>query len=183
MKRISLILVFSIATVLLFARQGATQEEGELLTQEEFAVELVKSMRLDAWLPTAALPRDCVDLLETIGIAPLRGWRNKELLEQEDYLVVLAKAHGKEGMLHERAYAVENKNIEIINAKWQEAKQKTGKWPSLENLLNDKTYFPDGAPQSPYGLIYQDVNNDKKVDAHLLSVVHLIRLRAAFSTQ
>ena len=83
------------------------------LTQEEFAVELVKSMGLVGWLPVAALPSDCVVLLENIGIAPLTGWDHHALLSEEDYMVILAMAHGKEQSLHEKAEAVEKKNSEV----------------------------------------------------------------------
>lgn len=164
-------------------RHCFADEPPERLTQEEFAVELVKGMHLENSLPTAALAGDCVDLLERIGISPLGGWDNKALLAQEDYLVVMAKAHGKESMLHKRAMAVEEKNIDVINKKWQESYEKTGRWPSLPELLADKNYFPEGAPESPYGLAYQDRNNDHKVDRHFLPVTSLLKLRENLSSQ
>ncbi len=157
------------------------QEMGEQLTQEAFAVELVKSMKLQSALPTAALAGDCVDLLERVGIAPLNGWKNKELITQEEYMVVMAKAHGKEAMLHDRAVAIEQKNIDVINKKWQESYEKQGKWVSLSELLNDKGYFPEGPLTSPYGLAYEDKNADHKVDQHTLTVADLIKLREHFA--
>ncbi len=160
------------------------RDEGKVdkaLTQEQFAVEMVRDMRLDGALPTAALPADCVELLERLGIAPLNGWNNKALLAQEDYLVILAKARGKESMLHERAVAVEDKNRDVIDKKWQESFERAGRWVSLDELMSNKDYFPDGPLKSPYGLKYEDRDRDHKVDPHQVPVVGLIRLREFFS--
>lgn len=158
-------------------------QAGERLTQEEFAVELVKLMKLDGRLPTAALSSDCITFLEKLGIMPLSGWDAKALLNQEDYLVVLAKIHGKEKMLHERAAAVEEKNIQVINQKWKESQDKDKRWPPLKELLKDKRYFPNGPPMSPYGFKYRDRNNDHKVDMPFLPISALMDLRDALSTQ
>lgn len=175
------ILILSTTIALGCAANGFAQEMSERLTQEEFAVELVKSMKLQSALPTAALASDCVDILERIGIAPLNGWKNKELITEEEYMVVMAKAHGKEAMLHDRAVAIEQKNIEVIDKKWQESYDKNGHWVSLNELLNDKNYFPEGPIKSPYGLAYEDKNGDHKVDAHTLTVADLIKLREHFT--
>lgn len=150
--------------------------EFKRITQEEFALELVKGIRVENYLPTSALKSDCVDLLERFGIAPLKGWKNKEFLTQEDYLVVMGKMRGKEGLINQRAIAVERKNHEIINQKWREAFQKRANWPSLNELLSDKEFFPDGPPQSPYGLKYEDRNSDHVLDEPFLPVAILIKL-------
>lgn len=162
---------------------AGAEEFSERMTQEQFAVELVKNMGLQKRLPTAALPGDCVDLLASFAIEPLKGWRNKEYLIQEDYLVVMAKVHGKEGLIHKRAIVVEEKNIEVINRKWQESYQATQKWVSLNDLLNDKNYFPSGPPRSPYGIAYKDENNDHRVDPHFLPIINLIQIRESLSSQ
>ncbi|MFH1359450.1 MAG: hypothetical protein ABIJ41_00240 [Candidatus Omnitrophota bacterium] len=157
------------------------QEASERLTQEEFACEMIKTMNLDSRLPLAALPGDCVDVLEGFGIAPMTGWDNKAYLSQEDYLVILSKAEGKEAMLYKTANAVEKKNAEVINQKWQESYQKTKKWMSLSELMEDKNYFPKGAPKSPFGVRYRDRNNDHKVDEPFLPIVGLIEMRELLS--
>jgi len=175
------IILCAIFGLLYFAPTVKAEELEETLTQEQFAVEIVRNMNLEGALPTAALPSDCVDMLERMGISPLNGWNNKALLAQEDYLVVLTKAHGRETLLHERAMAVEKKNVEIIDRKWQESYEKTGRWVSLDDLLHDKNYFPDGALKSPYDLKYEDKNGDHKVDLHRVPVVGLIRFRELFS--
>ena len=164
------VFLFSFLSVNIFA-----EEIGERLTQEQFAVELVKAVKLSSFLPTAALPSDCVSFLERLGIAPFGGWKNKALMTQEDYLVVMAKIHGKEGLVFEKAALVEEKNIAIINQKWQEAYDKSGRWMPLVELLRDKTYFPQGALESPYKLSYEDKNNDHKVDPHFYPAAFFVK--------
>ena len=186
MTRRSITVLVMVTAVFICAKPLWAQEEQvpqEPLTHEEFAIELVKNLHLEGQLPTAALAGDCIDLLERIGIAPLSGWEPKANLSEEDYLVVIAKAHGKEDLLHKRAMAVEEKNIDVINKKWQESYDNTGRWVSLDELLADKNYFPDGALQSPYKLEYEDRNNDHKVDPHFLPIVSLMKLREILSQQ
>ncbi|MBM3251987.1 MAG: hypothetical protein FJZ11_04310 [Candidatus Omnitrophica bacterium] len=142
-------------------------QEDKAVTQEQFAVELVKNMNLQDQLPVAALPSDCVALLESIGISPLNGWNRKALLTEDDYTVIIAKAVGKENLVDQKAALVCHKRIEIIDERWQENPNLT-----LEELLHNKDIFPNGSPQCPYGLKYQDKNNDHKVDQHYHPVVY-----------
>ncbi|MFA5060583.1 MAG: hypothetical protein WC676_08155 [Candidatus Omnitrophota bacterium] len=178
-------LLFAAVATLIFLGSALAQdqEEPQRLTQEEFAVELVRQMRMDQLLPTAALPSDCVELLDRIGIAPLKGWNHKAFLTREEYLVIMAKAHGREGIVHEKAVSVEEKNREVINVKWQEAQQKSGQWLSLDELLNNREYFPQGAPKSPYGVKYKDANGDHKVDPLFLPIADLIKMTEIFSSR
>lgn len=162
---------------------GERALEDRPLTQEEFAVELVDIMQLNELLPPAALPGDYTHLLDRLGVAPLNGWDNKAFLTREDYLVIIGKAQGKESLVHQRAVAIEQKNIETINRKWQQAYDETGSWPTLQELLNNPTYFPNGAPKSPYGLTYKDVNGNHKVDPAFLPAAGLIELREFLSTK
>ena len=113
MKKIILI----IGLVIICSSTVFAQEQR--LTQEEFACETVEIMKIEYLLPVAALASDCVDVLEDLGISPLKGWRRKEFLSREDYFVLVGKAQGKEGLVHKRAYDVEIKNIEFIDKKWQ----------------------------------------------------------------
>src|SRR3989338_9378125 len=98
MKRI-LTFILTIIVAIFTAGNVLAQALSERLTQEEFAVELVKNLKLEGVLPTAALPGDCVNLLERLGVAPLTGWKNKSFLSREDYLVIIAKTQGKEAMV------------------------------------------------------------------------------------
>jgi Tfp pilus assembly protein FimT len=55
-------------------------------------------------------------------------------------------------------------NIDIINTQWEAKRLETGDYGSLNKLLNDTDYFPDGAPESPFGQAYKDKNGDHRVD-------------------
>jgi hypothetical protein len=162
---------------------GEKDLEDQPLTQEEFATELVDIMQLEELLPVAALPSDYTHLLDRLGVAPLNGWDNKAFLTREDYLVIIGKAQGKEGVVHRRAVAIEQKNIDAINQKWQQAYDQTGSWPSLSELLNNPAYFPHGAPKSPYGITYKDVNGNHQVDPIFLPAADLMELREFLSTE
>ena len=176
---LTILSLFLVSTLKVFAQDF---EEGKKVTQEEFAVEMVKVLDIEDLLPTAALANDCVDLLNSLGIAPLKGWHPKEFLNQEDYLVIVGKAQGKEGVVHKRATEIEEKNIEIINQKWREAYEAEDQWIPLSKLLKDKKYFPNGAPKSPYGITYKDANGDHRVDHFLAPVAKLQQIRQAFSS-
>ena len=167
----------------ILASNSVFAQEEKPLTQEQFAVELVKAMKLQNLLPKAPLPRDAVKLLDHLGIAPMTGWKNKELLGREDYLVIIGKAQGKENLVHQRALEVEEKNIEIINAKWQQAFDEEKKWPSLSELLKSEKFFPKGAPKSPYGIKYRDTNGDHKIDPYFSPIASLIEIRESLSTR
>ena len=173
--------VYALGTNSLILAQPALSEENPL-TQEQFAVELVKLLKIENLLPLAALPSDCVNLLESYAISPLKGWDNKSLLKQEDYLVLVGIVQGKEQMIHQRAVQAEEANIEIINKQWEKAQVDSGRWLSLNELLNSKEYFPNGAPQSPYGVKYSDKNNDHKVDAFQIPVAKLVDIRQFLAT-
>lgn len=174
MKKLFLIIFLFALSVSVQAQESPVDDR---LTQEAFAVELVKIMDLEDRLPVSSLPRDSVNLLDGLGISPLDGWMPKEFLNQEDYLVLIGKAQGKEGLVHKRAIQVERKNMDLINEKWKSAYEATKVWPSLEQLLNDKEYFPNGAPQSPYGIKYADRNRDHKVDPYFSPLADLSKIR------
>jgi competence protein ComGC len=55
-------------------------------------------------------------------------------------------------------------NIDIINTQWEAKKLETGEYGSLNQLLDDEEYFPDGAPVSPFGTEYKDKDGDHRVD-------------------
>ena len=72
--------------------------------------------------------------------------------------------------------------MEIINEMWKESYDQTGKWMPLSELLKDKTYFPDGAPKSPYGHPYKDANGDHKVDPYFSPMAALVGFRQSLTT-
>ena len=141
------------------------EEEFEKITEGEFAVRLVKMMRLERSLPPAPLQADYVDLLERVGISPLRGWDQDRLLTRDNYAIIIAMAAGKEKLVWEKSQEVCDHNVEAINSRW-ELKRDLDKRPTvtLEEVLEDKIYFPEGSPQCPYGRPYRAV--DGKVKKH-----------------
>jgi len=172
------ILVLTIICLSLLS--GATcfaQGFEERVTQEEFAADLVKKMKLDNWLPTAALASDCVNLLEKLGISPLKGWDKKAYLTEEDYLVVLTKAYGKEGDVHENAVMVEGRMKDEINDKWQKSYDDLGHWLLIDELMSNEKYFPEGPLNSPYGNKFEDLDGDHLVDQDDPAVVGLMKLK------
>ena len=83
--------------------------------------------------------------------------------------------------MHRRAAEVEEKIIEEINKRWQESYQREGRWLSLDELLTDKKYFPDGPPQGPYRHKYKDTDGNHKVDHPFTPIVGLMKLRRLIS--
>ncbi|RKY03496.1 hypothetical protein DRP77_06000 [Candidatus Poribacteria bacterium] len=57
-------------------------------------------------------------------------------------------------------------NIALINTVWELDYIKNGEWRDLDDLLNDKNYFPDGPPKCPFGDPYEDKDGDHRVDPH-----------------
>ena len=57
-------------------------------------------------------------------------------------------------------------NIALINTMWELKYIRTGEYGTLDELLNDPNYFPDGPPQCPFGDPYEDTDGDHRVDPH-----------------
>jgi hypothetical protein len=142
-------------------------EEFGKITEGEFAVRLVKMMRLERSLPSAPLQADYVDLLEMIGLSPLIGWDQDRLLTRDNYAIIIAMAAGKEKLVWEKAQEVCDHNVEAINNRW-ELKRDLDRRPSvsLKEILEDKTYFPAGPPKCPYGRPYRAIDGKVKKHSH-----------------
>ncbi len=158
MRRKVICLVLVTGVVLSLLCNLAFAQQAKAFTQELFAVELVKNMKLQDHLPIAALASDCVDLLDNLGISPLKGWDRNALLTEEDYTVIIAKAVGKEGVVYAKSVEICKKNVELINKHWQEHSDLT-----LSALFDNKDIFPAGRPECPYGLAYKQKGQKKKV--------------------
>ncbi len=47
-------------------------------------------------------------------------------------------------------------NVDLINSQIELYYANEGEWPAdLDTILNDADYFPDGAPECPFGTAYQ----------------------------
>lgn len=158
-------------------------EERQKLTQEKFAEIMVKNMKLQNRLPLAALPSDSVDLLESLGISPLKGWRRKSFLTQGDYVTIIAKASGKERVVYKNAVDVCQCNENFINQQWKENYRISGNWISLSQFFKNKEIFPYGTPLCPFGLKYEDKDGDHIVDHHYHSAANLLRASKSTSAK
>lgn len=159
-----------------FAQEKASQPE---MTEGQFSMQLVKLMKLERLLPPAPSVYDHVSLLEQFGIAPLGGWKPKQNLSREDYVVILAFAAGKEKVVYEKAQEACDRNIEVINARWDLKRELEGKPVTLEELYKDSVYFPKGAPVCPYRKVYRDKNGDLKVERHKHEGYGLVKRKLA----
>ena len=160
-------IIFALILVLFLSFSYCQQKEEEFqrVTEGEFAVRLVKLMGIERRLPPAPLRADYIEVLESIGIAPLKGWHEDKILTRENYAVIMALAAGKEKLVWDKAQEVCDRNVEAINSRW-ELKRKLDRRPNvtLEELIKDKTYFPEGPPMCPYCKPYKD--KDGKVEKH-----------------
>ena len=57
-------------------------------------------------------------------------------------------------------------NVDVINTQIELYKANTGSWPSaLTDVTGNQDYFPDGAPECPYGTAYA-LGTNNRVTAH-----------------
>ena len=165
-RDISIVVIIAIALFMLiqsavFSQQAPTAAGEKKLTQAEFAKNLCKTMRLGRSLPLAPTAKDYFDILYSYGIAPLTGWRVEKDLTEEDYVVIMAFAAGEGKLVVDTAKEACNRYADIITKKWKLYYDIEGRWPTLDELLADKNYFPYGPPLCPYRKAYKE---DKKDD-------------------
>ena len=148
-----------------FFLYGQTPEESQI-TEGEFAVEIVAVMKLKRLLPPAATQEDCITLLEGLGVSPLMGWDPERILTDENRLVIINIAAGRENLVKERAREDCDNNVSLINTQWQLKYDLEKKWGTLEELLEDRVYFPEGPPVCLYGKKYISKDGEHKVEPH-----------------
>ena len=138
--------------------------ESKNITQGELAVILVHSIGLESELPTAPILGDYIKLLEKNGIRPLGGWVRNKMVTNGDFAVVLACAMGIDMRLISPQEICEVTIREHIQKMWEVQYRRDGYRENLEDLLQDRRFFPDGPPKSPYGYPYVDKDGDYIVD-------------------
>ena len=138
-------------------------EESKDVTQGGLAVILTRCMGLESELPKAPIQDDYIKTLDKNGIRPLGGWDQKKLLTNGDFAVILVHALGLDNKLvsAEEAY---DRGREYIEKMWKIQYEQDGYRKSLENLLEDKRFFPKGPPESPFGYKYVDKDGDYAID-------------------
>lgn len=78
-------------------------EEWPQVRQGEYARRVVQALKIERELPLANNEKDCIALLESYGISPLKGWAKEALLSKDDYTAVVLKIQGEEKYLHKVA--------------------------------------------------------------------------------
>lgn len=86
----------------------------DTMRQGEYAMLLVKGIRvkdriafsLQSQLPRAYSEDDCIRVLESFGVSPLRGWDRDAILTKSDYTAIMYKLTGKEKLVHKVAQEI-----------------------------------------------------------------------------
>lgn len=120
-----------------------------------FARQMVKTLRLEEELPLTATEEDCIRLLKSYGITPLKGWDRFGPVTEDVYTVVIGKATGQEYLVQVKAQEVCDQIVKLLNVEWSLLYVETGRYPILEKLITDKSIFPSDEPRCPYGVAYQ----------------------------
>lgn len=128
------------------ASEGAQRPAPRIVTEGEFAVDLVRTLGLEFLLPLGATQLDYVRVLEQQGIQPLRGWDVRRTLTRDAFNEAIIRARGDEAILFQ--YAQDR----------------------CDNAVYYANRFARGssqdAPACPFGLPFQDRNRDERIDAH-----------------
>ncbi len=134
------------------------------IKQGNLAAILVTGMGLEARLPVAPSSADYTRLLDKEGVRPLGGWAPNKELTTGDLAVILVYAIGADRKLASPEEIV-TENLNYIQNMWDIQYGRDGRWESLEKLLLDRRFFPDGPPADPYGYQYTDADGDYIIDA------------------
>ena len=156
----SVFLVFSFMTCL------CAEDDSAQVSQGQFATQLVKLLNLESSLPAAPLMNDYVSALESIGITPLSGWKPREILTDEDYIVIISKISGQEREVYKTGVQFCDKMVSIINDTWKDQCSRDGQCEPMEQLLKDDRYFHAAQPRCPFGDSYHSIKGKNQVKHH-----------------
>ena len=147
-------------------QQAAAPQKPQQLTEGQFATQLSQLLKVRRYLPMTYTVYDTMNLMEAIGIEPLDGWHPNRPLTPENYVILLSLTLGKGDAIKEKAQEICDQTADYINARWALQFQKDGNWAPLDQLLKDKTYFPQGIPPCPYRAPYRAKKGDHTVLHH-----------------
>lgn len=125
------------------------------LRQGVFARQLVKRLELENELPLTATEEDCIRVLKSYGITPLKGWDRFGPVTEDVYAVVMGKATGQEYIVQVKAQEVCDQIVKLLNVEWVLHYVENGRYPILEKLITDKSIFPSVEPRCPFGVAYK----------------------------
>ncbi len=137
----------------------------QYITQGNFSILVCRAMGIEKQLPITSLPIAYARMLERLKIAPLEEWRVDKILTNGDMAVILARALGLEDEVLKKIEKCKD-NIFKIEQAWAFQFQKNGYLRPLSDLLNDRSYFTEGAPRCPFGLKYEDAGDKHKIVPH-----------------
>lgn len=150
------------------------------VTQGEFAIQLVNILNLQSYLPPAPDVEDYISVLELFGIVPLKGWHSRQVLLEEDYIVIVSKLSGQEREVYRTGVEFCNKVTSTINEAWEDQKKTDGEYESLDKLFQDPRYFAGEIPACPFGHSYQVKKGTHQVKRHHHLQKFLTSLRFGF---
>lgn len=93
---VSLLLAVSMSATAFAAPVGAEGDNGENITQGDFAQMMVKMLGLYRYLPPDPTDGECFAILMVNQIVPADGWQKKEPLTRGDLAMVVIKAMGEQ---------------------------------------------------------------------------------------
>ncbi len=138
-------------------------DESKGITQGDLAIIIVRSAGLESELPIAPVKDDYITLLNSKGIRPLTGWDKNRMVVTGDFAAILVHALGLDIKLVSAQEACD-RAIENINKMWELQSRLDGYRKNLDDLLQDRRFFPKGPPESPLGHKYVDRDKNYAVD-------------------
>ena len=159
-------ITLALSTVTAKAAEDITSHminESKEMTEGELAVILVNSMGIESKLPIAPMSDDYISILDSDGIRPLSGWVAEKTLTTGVFAEIMACAIGVNTRLIS-PIEICNEERGHIQKMWDAQYKQDGRHESLEKLLQDKRFFPNGPPMNPYGYEYTDKNGAYTVD-------------------
>jgi len=121
------------------------------IRQGTFARQLVRSLGWQYRLPLTATEQQCMNLLDRLGISPLKGWDRFAPLTEDDYAVVMGLAQGEEHLVHSKAQEVCDRIVKDLNVQWALHFAQNRRYPILEKLITEKSAFDKERYSCPYG--------------------------------
>ncbi|MBI1871365.1 MAG: hypothetical protein HYS07_09260 [Chlamydiae bacterium] len=176
MRKITKLFLMGFVTIS-FAKTVNSADQTYGITQGQFAVQLVNVLNLQSYLPPAPLTNDYVNILELFGISPLKGWKTRESLKEEDYIVVMSRLSGQEREVYKTGVQFCDKVVKAINEAWADQYDKDDEWETLDQLFQDKRYFAGEIPECPFGAHYHAKLGEHALKHHLHIQKFLTSLR------
>jgi len=147
-------------------KQVLKKDRSKKVRQGTFARKLIHVLNKEDSLPLTATEDDCISLLESWGISPLKGWDANDNLTSDDHTVITLQLSGKEHLVHQKAQELCDMTVKRLNINWELYYAQNSRYLLLEKLVTEGPGY-----KCPYGKKYQ-VGGFKP---HILSHTHYIK--------